>query len=92
MADQQPPERDFFSDLMFGRPQQQTTDEERVEPDESENIDKQETQQQTNYQSSPNQLDAIFTLAQSLAPLFSFVQDWLSKRNNGDKNETKKEK
>ncbi|MCK0472649.1 hypothetical protein [Halalkalibacter sp. APA_J-10(15)] len=92
MADQQPPERDFFSDLMFGRSQQQTTDEERIEPEETENIDKQETQQEANYQPSPNQLDAIFTLAQSLAPLFSVVQDWLSKRNNGAKDETKKEK
>ncbi|ARK31493.1 hypothetical protein [Halalkalibacter krulwichiae] len=69
MSEDQKPQSqsDFFSDLMFGRPPQ------AAEQEQQENIDDESEQQpfsntsQENKQ--PDQLESIFALVQSLAPV-----------------------
>lgn len=94
MAEEQE-QRDFFTDLMFGRPQsnessneQTTAETEQYQEQEEAHTDQHAAQQNgTGFQPTPNQLDAILSLAQSLAPLFSVVQGWLTKKSKDDKEE-----
>ncbi|WP_062048019.1 hypothetical protein [Bacillus sp. JCM 19034] len=82
---------------MFGRPESNESAVEQKDTDidqqqiKEEDPSEQQTEQQAGYQPTPNQLDAIISLAQSLTPLFTAISGWLAKKSK-DGNDAKEEK
>lgn len=95
MADQEQPKTDFFTDLMFGRPAPPAESLERKEEEENkgaepEKEDEKGPEQPPTETQPPNQMESIFALVQSLAPLMGYVQGLFSQQKKEDFSSTSK--